>query len=188
VIADRDAGATNERLGFLAHELRNLLNTATLAVTALKTGNVGLAGATGAILDRSLIDRSLADVRVKAGLPPQPELILLADFIAESKISAALEAHARGSAFAVPPVDPTIAVYADRELLSSAVSNLLHNAFKYTVPRSEVILRVLARKERVLIEVEECSHSRSSAPTARASAWDSRSASAVSRPITACCG
>ncbi|HET9865651.1 MAG TPA: hypothetical protein VFQ06_00055, partial [Nitrospira sp.] len=31
----------NERLGFLAHELRNLIHTATLAVMALKAGNVG---------------------------------------------------------------------------------------------------------------------------------------------------
>src|SRR5579864_4777770 len=47
--------ALNERLGFLAHELRNLLHTATLAVTAIKAGNVGMTGATGAVLDNSLI-------------------------------------------------------------------------------------------------------------------------------------
>jgi len=140
VIADRDAHALNERLGFLAHELRNLIQTATLAMTAIKSGNVGLAGATGAVLDRSLIglrsliDRSLADVRVTAGMPPRKELVALAGFIGEVKISAALEAQARSSGFTVHPVDPALAVHADRELLSSAVGNLLQNAFKYTTP------------------------------------------------------
>jgi hypothetical protein len=52
-IADSGVQAFNERLGFLAHELRNLIQTATFAVTAIKAGNVGFAGATGAVLDRS---------------------------------------------------------------------------------------------------------------------------------------
>ena len=50
LIADKGTAALNERLGVLAHELRNLIHTATLAVTAIKRGNVGLAGATGAVL------------------------------------------------------------------------------------------------------------------------------------------
>src|SRR6185503_5043378 len=89
LIADKGTAALNERLGFLAHELRNLIHTATPAVTAIKKSNVGLAGATGAVLDRSLvglrnlIDRSLADVRVSAGMPARRELIPLARFITE---------------------------------------------------------------------------------------------------------
>src|SRR6185503_8449757 len=129
LIADKGTAALNERLGFLAHELRNLIHTATLAVTAIKKGNVGLAGATGAVLDRSLvglrnlIDRSLADVRVSAGMPARRELIPLARFITELQISAALEAQARGCQFAVAAVDPQLSVYGDREMLSSAVGN-----------------------------------------------------------------
>lgn len=52
MFADKDANA-NLRLGFFAHELRNQLNSATLALTAIKSGSVGLTGATGAVLDRS---------------------------------------------------------------------------------------------------------------------------------------
>ena len=37
------AARGSERLGFLAHELRNLVNTAMLAFEVLKTGNVGVA-------------------------------------------------------------------------------------------------------------------------------------------------
>ncbi|HUQ75762.1 MAG TPA: HAMP domain-containing sensor histidine kinase [Burkholderiales bacterium] len=161
LIADRDAQTLNERLGFFAHELRNLIQTATLALTAIKVGNVGLAGATGAVLDRSLIglrtlvDRSLADVRVKAGLPPRQEEIPLAEFIAETKISACLEAQARQCSLTVASVDPALAVLGDRDLLSSAVGNLLDNAFKYTRPRSEVTLRAHASADRIFIEVED---------------------------------
>lgn len=161
LLEESGAHALNERLGFFAHELRNLIQSATLAVTAIKAGNVGLAGATGAVLDRSLIglrnlvDRSLADVRVTAGMPAQRQLIPLAGFIADVKISAALEAQARGCGLAVSAVDPALAVEGDRELLFSAVGNLLQNAFKFTEKHTEVLLRAYALDDRVLIEVED---------------------------------
>ena len=161
LVADKAAQAMNERLGFLAHELRNLINTATLAVTAIKAGNVGTAGATGAMLDRSLIglrnliDRSLADVRIKAGMPVHHQLMSLADFVAEIQISASLEAQARGCGFSVSAIDQSLAVQADHDLLSSALSNLLQNAFKFTEPHTEVTLNAYAAADRILIEVAD---------------------------------
>ncbi len=161
VAARQGAQALNERLGILAHELRNFVHTATLAVTALKMGNVGLNGATGAILDRSLIglrsliDRSLADVRVTAGLPPRHQMVSLAHFVTEIEISASLEARARGCDFRVAEVDHELMADADRDMLLSAVGNLLQNAFKFTKPGTCVSLSVHATGERVLIEVED---------------------------------
>jgi len=158
---EKDAQALNERLGFLAHELRNLIQTATLAVTAIKAGNVGLAGATGAVLDRSLIglrnliDRSLADVRVMAGMPARAALISLPEFIGELQISAALEARARGCQFNVSATGVGLAVDGDREMLSAAVGNLLQNAFKFTERNTEVTLSAYSRDDRVLIEVAD---------------------------------
>ena len=157
----KDAQALNERLGFLAHELRNLIHTATLAVAAIKAGNVGLAGATGAVLDRSLIglrnliDRSLADVRVMAGMPPRRELVPLRAFIADVAISASLEARARGCRFAVDAIEPGLAIYGDREMLTAAVGNLLQNAFKFTERDTEVSLRAHGTADRVLIDVAD---------------------------------
>ena len=161
VTADMHADALNERLGSFAHELRNLLNSATLALTAVKEGNVGLNGATGALLDRSLvgmrnlIDRSLSDVRMTAGLPARHQLFSLSDFIAEVRLSASLEAGVHKCVLTVRPVDSRLAVDADRDLLSSAVGNLLQNAFKFTRHRSEVTLNAYPAADRILIEVQD---------------------------------
>ncbi len=165
--SERDASLTREpqplnvQLGTLAHELRNILHTATLAFTAIKKGNVGISGATSALLDRcliglrTLIDRSLADVRVSAGMPPRPTLTNLAEFIAKVSISAALEAHAKDCELKVAMVDPGLAVFVDQDLLMSAVGNLLQNAFKFTRNGSEVCLHAHSLAGRVLIEISD---------------------------------
>jgi len=161
IVAHRHADALNMRLGVFAHELRNLLTTATLSIAALRSGSVGLTGATGAMLDRSLvgirnlIDRSLAEVRLTAGLPGSREVFSLADFIAEIKLSATLEAQITKSGFAVSEVDIGLALDADRDLLLSAVGNLLQNAFKFSRPHSDVQLNAYATPERIRIEVED---------------------------------
>ena len=161
IATDKHTDALNERLGIFAHELRNLLNSAALALTSIKEGNVGLNGATGAVLDRSLvgmrnlIDRSLSEVRMTAGMPARHQLFSLSDFIAEVKLSGSLEAQVRDCVLRVPHVDSRLAVDADRDLLSSAVGNLLQNAFKFTHDRSEVTLNAYAEADRILIEVQD---------------------------------
>jgi len=162
VVAERTTQALNERLGFLAHDLRGLISTATLAFTALKHGNVGVTGATGAVLDRTLIrlrtliDRSLAEVRVTAGMPPHSHLISLSDFVAEVRVSAELEADSTESGFlVVPAVDRTLGLDVDPDLLFSAVGNLLQNAFKFTKRNTAVILSAYAVADRIRIDVED---------------------------------
>lgn len=161
VMGDEQEQALNQRLGFLSHELRNLVSTATLALSAIKSGHVALNGATGAILDSSLvglvnlIDRSLAEVRITAGAAPRHQLFALDRFIAEVKVSASLEARVKGSIFTVSAVDSSLAVEADRDLLLAALGNLLQNAFKFTHHSSEVTLNAYAVADRILIEVED---------------------------------
>jgi signal transduction histidine kinase len=153
--------ALNSRLGPLAHELRNYLHIATYAIKAIKAGSVGMSGATGAVLDRSLIgmrnliDRSLADVRVTAGLPPRLKPARLADFLAEVASSASLDPLARECRFTVTPADDDMEVVVDREMMTAAVGNLLQNAFKFTKRHSEVRLYAHVAAGRVLIEVED---------------------------------
>lgn len=150
----------NERLGFLAHELRNLSNTAILAFEVLKTGNVGVAGSTGAVLHRSLmgigtlIGRSLAEIRLTQ-VVQSPERFLVADFINELTPSATLEANAKRIKLLVLPIEDGVTVEADRQVLAAAVGNLLQNAFKFSRTDTTVTVRVGASAERVLIEVQD---------------------------------
>ncbi len=153
--------SSNERMGFLAHELRNHLHSATLASAAMKTGVVGTGGATAAVLDRSLvgmrvlIDRALADVRVTAGLGSTPEVFSVAEFIAEAGFTASFEAKGWECGLKVAEVDPGIGLKADRGLLSAAVANLLQNAFKFTHSHTDILLTAKAQEKRILIEIED---------------------------------
>ena len=151
----------HERLGCLAHELRDLINTATLALSAIRTGNVGVSGATGTVLDRSLaglrklVDRTLADAQITTGLLERRSVFPLSDMLAEVSVSAALEAQARDCELAIMPIDPTLAVDADRDQLSSALGNLLQNAIKFTESHTKVSVTAYAFGERVRIDVED---------------------------------
>ncbi len=161
LIADGQALLLSQRIGFFAHELRNHLGTASLAVAAIKQGGMGVTGATGAVLDRSLvglrtlIDRSLAEVRVDAGLTLQRSVFLLSNFISELSYSAQLEADLLRCTLVVEEVAPLLQLDADQDLLFSAVGNLLQNAFKFGAPNGTVVLRAYASGERVKIEVED---------------------------------
>jgi len=65
---DRQAIGETERLGVLARELRTSIHTASVALEVIKSGRVGIAGSTGAVLNQSLlgahdlIDRLIAEV------------------------------------------------------------------------------------------------------------------------------
>jgi signal transduction histidine kinase len=151
-----------ERQGFFVHELRNLLGNAILAFEVLKTGTVGIGGSTGGILGRNLIalrdliDRSLSEVRLEAGLHRR-EPIPLTDLIAEVEVAAAIDANARGLQLTVTPVAPGVTIDVDRQLIAAALANLLQNAFKFSRPNGHIVLRTdtTATKGRVLIEVED---------------------------------
>jgi hypothetical protein len=156
----REPPPGREGLGFFTHELRNLTNTALVAFELLKTGNVGVAGSTGAVLHRSLlgitalVGRSLAEVRLSQGIRDL-EILPVAEFVQELAATAGLEAHARSITLVVPAVDDALVIEADRQILAAVVINLLQNAFKFTRPRTTVTLRVGASAERVRIEIED---------------------------------
>ena len=160
-ISDDGTHTMNERLGFLAHELRNHLNSAMLAFSAIKGSNATVGGATGAVLGnsliglRDLIDRSLAEVRLTGGLEVRRELISIRDLLDELRISAGMEAKAKNVTFTVNDTDPTLKIDADRQMVSAAISNLLQNAFKFTHSGGHVSLTARSAGDRLLIEVED---------------------------------
>jgi signal transduction histidine kinase len=161
IISARDTQQLNQRLGSLAHELRNLLNSAILAFDMIKTGNVAVTGATGSVLDRSLlglrdvIDRSLAEVRLGAGLAAHRVSINVREFLQDLQVAASLDATQRKLSFEVGPIDRELTVDGDRQMLGSAVTNLLQNAFKFSRHNGKVMLTARAAEDRVLIAVED---------------------------------
>ena len=69
----------HERMGALADEQRKLVETALDALGALKVGNIGLLGATGTVLEasliklRDLVDKALPEIRLATGMTTPPK-------------------------------------------------------------------------------------------------------------------
>lgn len=147
-------------LGFLAHEMRNLLMTSMLTFDALSKGNVGVHGSTGKLLGRSLrrmralIDRTLAEVRLEAGTPTV-ERVQVAALLEEIEIVATIEAKDQNLQLSVEPGPYDVAVQGDHQILASVLANLVQNAIKFTVPGGHVKLRAQLREGRVLIDVAD---------------------------------
>lgn len=152
--------ATEERIGFLAHELRNSLSSATLAVTALEMGNLPISGATGAVLKRALaamtrlIDSAVAEIRDNTTADDSRTVFAVDSLIADAASAASLYAK-NGCTLVVVPVHAMVKVRADRERTLGAIANLLQNAFKFTAPGTEVTLSASVDGPEVRIDVSD---------------------------------
>jgi signal transduction histidine kinase len=159
--AEDNETESNRRVGFLAHELRNVLGTASLAFAAAKAGNLSLTGATGSILERSLnsleklIAISLDEVRLISADAALLRAFSLASFVAEIHDAASMSAKMRGCTLRTLAVESDLALTGSRDLLIAAVANLLQNAFKFTQPGTEVRMSAYANGDRVLIDVQD---------------------------------
>lgn len=146
-----------ERLGVLAHEIRDLLNTGLMALDIVKRGTVPINGSTGAVLARSLagiqhvVQATLTDVRLSAN-QQRREHVRIISFLDEIAVSARMNADHRGQHFAIDEVDPELTLDADPQLLGSAVRNLLNNASKFTPPGGRITLR--AQRQDVCVRIE----------------------------------
>jgi signal transduction histidine kinase len=160
VTNEKTGAAEAERLGQIAHELRNLLSTALLAFQTVKQGAVSIDGSTGMVLGRSLmglrdvIDSTLSAVRLDAGKDRREQLVL-ADFLDEVAAGANLHAEYRAVHLSVEAAPRELRVHADRQTLASAVLNLLTNACKYTRTGGHVMLRAHQEQGQAIIEVED---------------------------------
>lgn len=153
-----DIGAT--QLGFLAHEMRNLLMSSLLTFDALSRGSVGIQGSTGALLGRSLrrmralIDRTLADVRLESGIQRQ-ERVSIAGLVEEIEIVATLDARERDIQLSVDMGANDVAVDGDHQILASILANLVQNALKFSRRGGHIKVRAYTAGDRVLIDVAD---------------------------------
>jgi signal transduction histidine kinase len=162
-MAEESAREANERLGVLAHEVRNIASSITLAFDVVKSGRVGMGGATGAVLERSLgrlnslVSRSLTAVRLEVGTLHR-ERVEVASLFEELEIPALLGAKAKGVMFSVVlPAERGLAVDIDTQIVASVLVNLIQNAVKFTRDRGHVLLSARSDPERVMIDVtDEC--------------------------------
>ncbi len=154
------ADVETEQQGTFAHELRNLLNVAMMSFEILKQGNVGIGGSTGAMLSRSLnglrrlIDGSVTQVRLDSGIQARAR-VSMAELIEEIEIPATIDANARHMTLTVGPVERGVDVDVDRQLIGSALANLVQNALKFSHEKGHVSLTVRSTADRVLIDVED---------------------------------
>ena len=153
-------GAGVAHLGFLAHEMRNLLSTSMLTFDALSRGSVGVHGSTGTLLGRSLrrmrvlIDRTLAEVRLEGGAQ-QRDRVSIPELIEEIEVVATIDANEHDNSLSVDAGHPDVTVEADHQILASVVANLVQNAFKFTRPHGHINVRTHTTGDRVLIDVED---------------------------------
>lgn len=149
-----------ERLGFLAHELRNSLQSASIALELVETGAVGLESQTGGLLRSSLqrmaelIDTALTGVRLQVEPDVRLERIKIYTVMSEVEATASFQSRARGLQLRMQSFSD-LEVLADRPLLVSALSNIVQNALKFTQPGSSISVRAHKEGDRILIDVED---------------------------------
>ena len=172
--AERNQDASDratQHLGFLAHELRNALSIVNTSLRLIKSGTVGFGGSIGLVLDRALkrqqelIDRSLAEVRLRVDPQVYKETASFLQLIDPVIVAAEAETRLKNQLLKID-VDPGLEIEADQYLLFSAVSNLVQNAIKYSCNGGLIQIRAQASAEKTIIEVEdECGGLSSASPS-----------------------
>jgi len=150
---------SSEHLGFIAHELRNPLGSARLAFERLRRKEL-TESRTVDMLDRGLrrtsemIDSVLSQASLKMGVVPRLAPVALRPFLQEIEADAGAEAIDKGIQMEVSAPEDLV-IEADPRLLRSAVSNLLHNALKFSREQSTVVVSAGHAEGRVTIEVAD---------------------------------
>jgi signal transduction histidine kinase len=150
-----------EHFAFIAHELRNPLSSAALALTALQEQRkLDPMDRAVKILDRGLqlmqdlIDHALRMARIGSGVDLEPEPIQLRMLLEETRSAVALNAEAKDIVVEVS-LDGEHEIQVDTRLIRSALSNLVRNAIKFTHPGRTVTVRGKVSGGRATIEIED---------------------------------
>jgi len=154
--AKRQAG---EHLAFVAHELRNPLGTAHMALGALRRGLLGSGGKLVEMLDRSLtrlrelVDQVLTAERVSR-MALRVEPLAVRDVLTTAVQEIEAEAEDKGIGLTLD-VDQGLALEGDPRLLHSVATNLIGNAVKFSGPGGTVAIRARRESDRAIVEFED---------------------------------
>lgn len=146
-----------ERFGFMAHELRNALGNVSMAFKLLRAGGLEMTGRTADVLERNLIRmdalvaQTLASVRLEAGGAPILAPVHLASVLRNIEASTIPDRDIT----IVLLLDEQIFACADEMLLTSSISNLVHNAVKFSPPESTIEIRAHSSDQFAAIEVAD---------------------------------
>ena len=147
----------SQRFGFLAHELRSALGNAALAFKLLRDADLTLSSRTAAVLANNLmrmenlVSRTLGTAQLESDVELELYPIRVAAVLRQLQASAIPE---RAISLTLE-VDESLHVNADEMLLTSALSNLLQNALKFSRPGANVTLSCWASEAGVSIGVED---------------------------------
>jgi signal transduction histidine kinase len=151
----------NEHFAFIAHELRDPLSSATMALGLLKQEGLLPAEnrAVGALergLRRTsdLVDQTLQIARVASGIQLRREWTTLRELLADVELGASPDARSKSVELRTA-IEGDESVSLDVRLIRSALGNLLRNAVKFTAAGSTVELRGRIAAGRAVIEVED---------------------------------
>jgi signal transduction histidine kinase len=151
----------NEHLGFIAHELRNPLSTASLALDILtQGGHLPVALRPSRALSRSieqmqsLVDHALELARGSSGVDLRREPTTLRHLLEETEQLAGADAFALGVTLSVT-VTRDGEVFVDQRLVRSALSNLVRNALKYSHRGGSVEVRGRVEADCAIFEIED---------------------------------
>ena len=149
---------TSKHVAFLAHELRNPLSSARMALSLIQErGEVQPSRALDA-LERGLhrvgilIDDALVSVRLEQLAELDMVTFDVHDFLQEIASESANDADAKGVELRVSGEGQ---LEGDRRALRSAVSNLVRNAVKFTREGQSISVTARQADARVIIEVED---------------------------------
>jgi signal transduction histidine kinase len=140
--------------------MRNALTAAIAAFSFIRAGSAPASGRTGEVLDRSLrrihvlVENLLVDARMQSSNRATPERCAMDALVEEAADSVSLEAAARRVRVVVDVPQP-IEVAGNAAMLSSAISNLLHNAVKFTHADGTVTIRLSRTNGRAVVSVED---------------------------------
>jgi signal transduction histidine kinase len=150
----------NEHFAFVAHELRNPLGSALLALRSLRTRGIFPSNALANLLERGLtrtsdlIEGALSLSRMGEGVELHRDRVRIGALIAEAVGESEVAARDKHVGIEVFPFDE-LEIEADPKLLRSALTNLVGNAVKFTGSGCAVRVRCTDSAAKVIIDVDD---------------------------------